>query len=56
MVEDWSQGAKCDKVRALIDYWRTGYDWRRWFVRLAHDPKQNFGSDDATRLALGMRF
>jgi hypothetical protein len=29
---------------------------RRWFVRLAHDPKQNFGSDDVTRLALGMRF
>ncbi len=36
--------------------WSAGYDWRRWFVRLAHDPKQNFGNDDATRLALGTRF
>ena len=34
LVEDWSQGAKCEKVRALIDYWRTCYDWRRCEARL----------------------
>jgi pimeloyl-ACP methyl ester carboxylesterase len=28
-VDDWSQGAKLDKVRALCDYWRDQYDWRR---------------------------
>lgn len=28
-VDDWSQGAPIAKVRALVDYWRTGYDWRR---------------------------
>lgn len=28
-VDDWSQGAPLAKVRALVEYWRTGYDWRR---------------------------
>jgi hypothetical protein len=28
-VDDWSQGAPLAKVRALCEYWRTGYDWRR---------------------------
>jgi epoxide hydrolase len=28
-VDDWSQGAPLEKVKALCDYWRTGYDWRR---------------------------
>jgi len=28
-VSDWSQGVPLDKLRALIDYWRTDYDWRR---------------------------
>jgi epoxide hydrolase len=28
-VRDWSQGAPSDRVRALCDYWRGGYDWRR---------------------------
>lgn len=28
-VGDWSQGAPLAKVQALIEYWRTGYDWRR---------------------------
>jgi len=26
---DWSQGAPLARLRALIGYWRTGYDWRR---------------------------
>jgi pimeloyl-ACP methyl ester carboxylesterase len=32
-VEDWSQGAPLAAVRALVDYWRSTYDWRaceRW--------------------------
>lgn len=28
-VDDWSQGAPLDRVRALCDHWRHGYDWRR---------------------------
>jgi pimeloyl-ACP methyl ester carboxylesterase len=33
-VDDWSQGAPLAKVRALCDYWRTAYDWRRCEARL----------------------
>ena len=28
-ANDWGQGAPLEKVRALCDYWRTDYDWRR---------------------------
>jgi pimeloyl-ACP methyl ester carboxylesterase len=28
-VSDWSQGVPLAKLRALVEYWRTGYDWRR---------------------------
>jgi epoxide hydrolase len=28
-VTDWSQGVPLAKLRALVEYWRTGYDWRR---------------------------
>ncbi|MFC3443504.1 epoxide hydrolase family protein [Sphingobium rhizovicinum] len=28
-VHDWSQGVPTDRLRALIDHWRHGYDWRR---------------------------
>jgi pimeloyl-ACP methyl ester carboxylesterase len=28
-VGDWSQGVPLAKLRALVDYWRTDYDWRR---------------------------
>ncbi len=33
-VDDWSQGAPRDKVRALCEYWLDHYDWRRCEVRL----------------------
>ena len=33
-----------------------GYDWPRWFARLAHEPYQNFSAVTATRLSLGLRF
>jgi pimeloyl-ACP methyl ester carboxylesterase len=28
-VDDWTQGAPLEKVRALCDHWRRRYDWRR---------------------------
>jgi epoxide hydrolase len=31
---DWSQGVPLGKLRALVDYWRTAYDWRRCESRL----------------------
>ena len=33
-VDDWSQGAPVAKVRALVNHWRHGYDWRRCEARL----------------------
>src|SRR5262245_61986225 len=32
--EPWSTGASLAYVRALADYWRTGFDWRAWETRL----------------------
>lgn len=34
----------------------AAYDFPRWFVRLSYDPQQNFSTQDATRLAVGLRF
>ena len=28
-VTDWSQGVPLARLRALVEYWRTDYDWRR---------------------------
>ena len=36
--------------------WSATLDFPAWFLRLAHDPKQNFSTQDATRLAVGVRF
>lgn len=36
--------------------WSITWDFPSWFLRLAHDPKQNFSGADATRLATGWRF
>jgi pimeloyl-ACP methyl ester carboxylesterase len=33
-VTDWSQGVPLAKLRTLVEYWRTGYDWRRFEARL----------------------
>jgi epoxide hydrolase len=33
-VPDWSQGVPITKLKALVEYWRTGYDWRRCEARL----------------------
>jgi hypothetical protein len=34
----------------------AGLDFPRWFLRWARDPKQNFSTQDANRVALGARF
>ena len=31
---DWSQGVPLEELQALVDYWRTDYDWRRFEARL----------------------
>jgi hypothetical protein len=36
--------------------WSATLDWPAWFLRLAHDPKQNFSGLDADRLSVGLRF
>ena len=38
-VNDWSQGVPLAKLRALVDYWRTEYDWRRCEAALNHFPQ-----------------
>ena len=38
-VNDWSQGVPLAKLRALIDFWRDHYDWRRAEVALNRFPQ-----------------
>jgi pimeloyl-ACP methyl ester carboxylesterase len=38
-VEDQSQGAQLDRIKALVDYWRHRYDWRRLEARLNQYPQ-----------------
>jgi hypothetical protein len=38
-ANDWSQGAPLAKLRTLVDYWRTGYDWRRCEKTLDRFPQ-----------------
>jgi epoxide hydrolase len=38
-VADWSQGVPIAKMKALVEYWRTGYDWRRCEARLNGFPQ-----------------
>lgn len=35
----WSQGVPLDAMRSLVEYWRTGYDWRRFEARLNAFPQ-----------------
>ena len=44
-------GETIGKVGAAL-----GYDWPRFFVRIAWDPKVNFTPDDMWRMQIGMRF
>jgi microsomal epoxide hydrolase len=38
-VSDTSQGPQLEKVKALVEYWRTHYDWRRLEARLNSYPQ-----------------
>src|SRR5262245_63192055 len=38
-VTDWSQGVPITRMKALVEYWRTGYDWRRCEARLNGFPQ-----------------
>src|SRR6476620_11938008 len=37
-VGDWTQGVPLDKARALIEFWRDRYDWRRFEARANSFP------------------
>ena len=37
-VGDWTQGVPLDKARALIEYWRNRYEWRRFEARANSFP------------------
>lgn len=38
-VADWSQGVRLESARALIEYWRERYDWRRFESELNRFPQ-----------------
>ena len=38
-TNDWSQGVPMEKLRGLVDYWRTDYDWRRCEEALNRFPQ-----------------
>jgi epoxide hydrolase len=38
-VKDWSEGAPLEKMRALVNYWQKGYDWRRCEKELNRFPQ-----------------
>src|SRR5262245_6693051 len=38
-VGDWSQGVPLAKLQALVEYWQTGYDWRRFEAKLNSLPQ-----------------
>ena len=35
----WEYGVPTDVVRRLVEYWRTGYDWRAWESKLNAHPQ-----------------
>ncbi|MBI1278813.1 MAG: alpha/beta fold hydrolase [Anaerolineaceae bacterium] len=35
----WTYGVPDHYVRRLVDYWRTGYDWRKWEAKLNAYPQ-----------------
>ncbi|WP_405425772.1 epoxide hydrolase family protein [Micromonospora sp. NBC_00617] len=38
-AEDWSRGVPATYLRELVEYWRTGYDWRAAETRLNSFPQ-----------------
>jgi pimeloyl-ACP methyl ester carboxylesterase len=35
----WEYGVPLDYVKELVEYWRTGYDWRAWEAKLNEYPQ-----------------
>jgi epoxide hydrolase len=35
----WDYGVSLDYVKGLVEYWRSGYDWRAWEARLNEYPQ-----------------
>jgi epoxide hydrolase len=35
----WEYGVPLDYVKELVEYWRTGYDWRTWEAKLNEHPQ-----------------
>lgn len=50
-VDDWTQGAPLDRVRALCKHWETDYDWRRCEAML-----NGFGQHRTSLGGLGIHF
>ena len=50
-VSDWSQGVPLAKLRVLVDYWRTEFDWRRCETALSRFPQYRTTIDN-----LGIHF
>jgi microsomal epoxide hydrolase len=50
-VPDTTQGPQLDRIRALCDYWATGYDWRR-----AERDLNSFGSSRTVVDGIGVHF
>jgi hypothetical protein len=44
-VSDWSQGVPLEKARALVEYWRTQYDWRRAEKKINGFAPRSMGSE-----------
>src|SRR4029077_16122209 len=44
----WSQGVPGDYLMELAEYWRAGYDWRRYEARLNELPQFTTEIDGAT--------
>lgn len=42
----WTQGADEEYTRNLVEYWRTGYDWREWEAKLNAYPQFTTTIDD----------
>lgn len=38
-AEGWSQGVPLSKMKPLIEYWRTKYDWRRFEAKINSYPQ-----------------
>src|SRR3712207_1392937 len=35
----WSRGVPLDYIKELAEYWREGYDWRKWEAKLNEFPQ-----------------